>query len=139
MFAAKSGAKIVYALEMSEIAFDCIDVVRENNLTSRVKVLKGAAEDLCAQLPPCDIIVSEWMGYCCLYEGMLDTVLKVRQRLLKPDGLMIPATASIDICLVQNEQLWHQYLGFWDDVYGFKMNSLKSRARREARVRSECN
>ena len=134
LFAAASGAKMVYALEMSDIAFDCIDVIRENGMESRIKVIKGCAEDSCSKLPPADIIVSEWMGYCCLYEGMLDVVLAVRDKILKPDGLMIPATATMHLCLVQNEKLSHQYLGFWDDVYGFKMNSLKTRARQEARV-----
>lgn len=37
-----------------------------------------------------DIIVSEWMGYCLLYESMLDTVLKARDRWLRPGGKMVP-------------------------------------------------
>jgi len=134
LFAAQCGAKTVYAMEMSDIAFDCMDVIRENGFESKIKVMKGAAEDMCAKIPLCDIIVSEWMGYCCLFEGMLDSVLAVRDKLLKPSGYMIPATASIDICLVRNESLWHEYLGFWEDVYGFKMKCLRTRARREARV-----
>ena len=31
-----------------------------------------------------DIIVSEWMGYCLLYESMLTTVLEARDKWLKP-------------------------------------------------------
>ena len=27
-----------------------------------------------------DIIVSEWMGYCLLYEGMLDSVIFARNK-----------------------------------------------------------
>jgi len=30
------------------------------------------------------------MGYCLLYESMLDSVLKARDRWLKSDGKMIP-------------------------------------------------
>ena len=32
MFAANAGAESVFALEMAEIAFDCIDIVRENKV-----------------------------------------------------------------------------------------------------------
>jgi len=134
LFAAQGGAKEVFAVEMSDIAFDCMDVIRENGMGKKIKVLKGAAEDLCSKIPLCDVIVSEWMGYCLLFEGMLDTVLAVRDKLLRPSGIMVPATAHIDLCLVQHEKLWHDYLGFWDNVYGFKMNSLRTRARREARI-----
>ena len=134
MFCAKSGAKIVYAMEMSDIAFDMIDVLRENEMSEKVKVMKGPAQELASQLPPCDVIVSEWMGYCCIYEGMLDHVIAVRDKLLRPDGYMIPATATMQIFLLNYPQLWHEYVGFWDDVYGFKMNSLKRRAKGQAKV-----
>lgn len=34
-----------------------------------------------------DIIVSEWMGYCLLYEAMLDSIVWARDRYLASDGL----------------------------------------------------
>ena len=37
-----------------------------------------------------DIIISEWMGYCLLYESMLETVLFARDKFLKPDGIILP-------------------------------------------------
>ena len=37
-----------------------------------------------------DIIVSEWMGYCLLYESMMETVIYARDRWLKPGGLVLP-------------------------------------------------
>ena len=37
------------------------------------------------------------MGYCLLYESMLDSVINIRDRLLKPDGLMFPERARIYI------------------------------------------
>jgi len=30
-----------------------------------------------------DVLVSEWMGYFLLYEGMLDSVINARDRFLK--------------------------------------------------------
>lgn len=44
-----------------------------------------------------DIIVSEWMGFYLLHEGMLDSVLVARDKFLKEDGQMFPETAAIYI------------------------------------------
>merc|ERR1711953_242814 len=134
MFAAVSGASKVFSLEMADIAYDCIDIVRENGLDKTITVLKGKAEEQTEKIGKCDVIISEWMGYCLLYEGMLDSVIRVRDKILVPDGIMIPASANIELCLMQNEQLWNYYTGFWDDVYGFKMNCMKKRTKGEAQV-----
>ena len=50
-----------------------------------------------------DIIVSEWMGYCLLYELMLPSVIFARDK-YKPD-IMIPGQAAVLIC------------GFFDEKY----------------------
>ena len=50
-----------------------------------------------------DIIVSEWMGYCLLYELMLPSVIFAREK-YKPD-IMIPGQAAVLIC------------GFFDEKY----------------------
>lgn len=78
MFAAVSGASKVFSLEMADIAYDCIDIVRENGLDKTITVLKGKAEEQTEKIGKCDVIISEWMGYCLLYEGMLDSVIRVR-------------------------------------------------------------
>jgi hypothetical protein len=52
-----------------------------------------------------DAIVSEWMGYCLLYESMLESVLSVRDRLLKPGGLMFPERARICVAGLDHESL----------------------------------
>lgn len=42
-----------------------------------------------------DIIVSEWMGYFLLFERMLPSVLSVRDKCLKPGGIIIPGRVKI--------------------------------------------
>lgn len=42
-----------------------------------------------------DVIVSEWMGYCLLYESMLDSVLYARDKFLVPGGAILPDTAHM--------------------------------------------
>ncbi len=44
-----------------------------------------------------DLIVSEWMGYFLLYEGMLPSVFAVRDKMLKVGGEIIPREATLII------------------------------------------
>ena len=76
MFAAKTGAAHVYSFEMAEIAYDSMDIIRENNLQDKITVLKGKAEE--QNIEKVDVLISEWMGYCLHFEGMLDSVITVR-------------------------------------------------------------
>lgn len=64
-----------------------------------VKVINSMVEDLIksGQIEPksVDVLVSEWMGYCLLYESMLSSVLVARDHWLKPGGAMLPDTATM--------------------------------------------
>lgn len=44
-----------------------------------------------------DVIVSEWMGFYLLHEGMLDSVLYARDNFLKENGEIFPESATIYI------------------------------------------
>ena len=66
MFAARAGAKKVYAVDASDMAHVARRLVRENGLEGTIEVLHGKIEDV--ELPGCqtggvDLIVSEWMGF----------------------------------------------------------------------------
>jgi len=96
IFAARAGAKHVYAIDNAEIALFAKDIVKDNGLESKITVYKGKMEEL--DLPfgegEVDIIVSEWMGYFLLYESMLDCVLWARDKYLnKKTGKMLPDRA----------------------------------------------
>ena len=70
MFAAKAGAKTVDAVDMASIAEDAVDIVRENNLSHIVEVHQGRLEQLKLSNDKYDFLVSEWMGYFLLFEGV---------------------------------------------------------------------
>lgn len=44
-----------------------------------------------------DIIVSEWMGYFLLFEGMLDSFIYARDTFLKEDGHVLPSRCNMTI------------------------------------------
>lgn len=44
--------------------------------------MKGKVEEVELPVEKVDIIISEWMGYCLLYESMLETVIFSRDKWL---------------------------------------------------------
>lgn len=67
--------------------------------TGVIRVVQGMVEELgnCKLIQPhsIDVLLSEWMGYCLLYESMLSSVLFARDRWLKPGGAILPDTATM--------------------------------------------
>ncbi len=86
IFAARAGAKHVYGIEFADIADFATEIVKVNNLTDKVTIIKSKVEEAVLPVEKVDIIISEWMGYFLIYESMLDTVLYARDKWLKPEG-----------------------------------------------------
>ena len=63
-------------------------------LEHKITVLKGKAEDQIDKIGQVDIIISEWMGYCLLFEGMLDSVINVRGKF---DRKVINSSSKFDL------------------------------------------
>ncbi|KAI5481118.1 protein arginine N-methyltransferase 3 [Pseudohyphozyma bogoriensis] len=123
MFAARCGAKKVYAVDASNVAFKAERNIKENGLDGIITVVKGKVEQI--DIPEkVDVIVSEWMGYFLLYECMLDSVLVAKERFMRPGGLMVPSQTSIMLSLFAGESLVKDRITFWENVYGFKMPAM---------------
>lgn len=84
IFAARAGAKHVYAVDAAEVALFAKEIVKQNGFEDKITVIKGKMEEI--EFPfgegEIDIIISEWMGYFMLYESMLDCVLDARDKYL---------------------------------------------------------
>ncbi|MCJ1422141.1 hypothetical protein MMC29_000020 [Sticta canariensis] len=94
IFAAKAGARKVYAVEATAMAAFAAKLVEHNQLSDVITVIQGTMESV--DLPEkVDIIISEWMGYFLLRESMLDSVLFARDKFLVPGGAMYPSHARL--------------------------------------------
>ena len=101
--------------------------------------MQGKVEEISLPVDNVDIIISEWMGYFLLYEGMLDSVLHARDRWLAPDGIskyfaifcrtmklrsherfftVAPSRTDILIAAMDDEEWVNDKYHFWNDVYG---------------------
>lgn len=136
MFASNAGAKKVIAVDQSEIIFHAMDIARKNGINN-IEFVKGRLENI--QLPlaegeTIDIIISEWMGYFLLFEGMLDSVIFARDNFLKPGGLMLPNRCNISLVALGDEKRHSEYIAFWKNVYGFDMTIMQAEVLKEAIV-----
>ena len=129
MLCARAGARVVYAVEASGMATAARRIVEANGLSHVVQVHQGLVEDVV--LPEkVDVLVSEWMGFYLLNEGMLDSVLAARDAHLKAGGVLLPPVARL---LLAPVQLDRSELDFWKSpVEGFDMRALVDAADAEA-------
>ncbi|CAI6008859.1 unnamed protein product [Closterium sp. NIES-65] len=160
LFAAKAGAKKVYAVRavMLSRTCTCQKGRRCSQYPSRplhnpphpplplsqrpplppfavITVIKGKVEDV--ELPEgekVDVIISEWMGYFLLYESMLDTVLFARDKWLANGGIVLPDHCSLYLMAIEDAEYKQEKIHFWQSVYGFDMSCIRDKAMLEPLV-----
>ncbi|KAI0428173.1 S-adenosyl-L-methionine-dependent methyltransferase [Xylaria sp. FL1042] len=135
MFCARAGAARVLAVDASDIIFKARENIYRAGLSDTVTTLHGKMEEVTLPVDQVDIIVSEWMGYCLLFEAMLPSVLYARDKYLAPGGLMVPSHTNMWVAPV-SDPVWVSENGetFWADVYGFDMGAMAKGIYDEVRV-----
>ncbi len=134
MFCAKAGAARVIAVDNSNIIDKARENIYNNGFADKITCLRGKVEEVVLPVDKVDIIVSEWMGYCLLYEAMLDSVIWARDKYLKPDGLMVPSHMNMWVAPVADPDYISDHIAFWRDVYGFDMKAMQAGIHDDAQV-----
>jgi len=134
MFAKKAGAKHVYGIDMSSIIDHAKTIVKANNMENDITLIKGKVEEVVLPVEKVDIIISEWMGYCLLYESMLDTVIYARDKWLATGGSLFPDRAALYITAIEDREYKEEKINWWDNVYGFDMSAIRNVALNEPLV-----
>jgi protein arginine N-methyltransferase 3 len=136
MFCARAGAKKVIAVDNSDIIDKARQNVFENGFQDVITCVRGKIEEVTMPVAKVDVIVSEWMGYCLLYESMLDSVIYARDKYLTPGGLMVPSHAKLRIAPIADSELVTSHVDFWNYIYGFTMTGMLENVHDEALIRS---
>lgn len=127
MFAARAGARKVIGIDKSNIIDRAQEIVKANGLDHIVTLVKGKVEEV--ELPEgiqkVDVIISEWMGYCLLYETMLPTVLYARDKWLAPNGIIMPDKATMYMTAIEDRKYKDSKVNWWENVYGFDFSMMK--------------
>ncbi|XP_071381870.1 protein arginine N-methyltransferase 2 isoform X2 [Centroberyx affinis] len=121
---------VVYAVEASSMADYTRQLVKQNGCEAVVTVLQGRAEEL--DLPDkVDVLVSEWMGNCLLFEFMVESVLLARDRWLREGGVMWPSSAALTLVPCQAHSYYAEKMAFWERPYGLDFTPLQPLAQQE--------
>lgn len=146
-FAARAGARRVWAVEASDMAERAEKLMNANGYGSVVKVIKGKVEEIEVPADPeadaadsadgaegkVDVLISEPMGFMLIHERMLESYIIARQRFLKPGGKMFPSQGTIFTAPFTDASLWQEQINkvaFWhsSDFYGLDLNPLAEEA-----------
>ncbi|XP_033335587.2 uncharacterized protein LOC117225896 [Megalopta genalis] len=134
IFCTQAGAQKVYAVEASDLVKLTEEVVTENKLNDKITVIHSKVEDIDANnVGKVDVIISEWMGFYLLHEGMLDSVIFARDNFLKEDGILFPSVAKLYASPCQLPSMY----SFWDDIYGVSMKCIGQRYREMKSIKPE--
>ncbi|CAF1432650.1 unnamed protein product [Adineta ricciae] len=140
MFAAKAGAKFVYAVDACpKICQLAEKLIQCNGLQDRVKVLNKRVEEIEKFEHNIDIIISEWMGFYLFHESMLESVIYARDHFLQklssnedntPEPaesiMMFPSHAYLYCAPFVDQHIRIESNTMWNDYFGLNMSSLVS-------------
>lgn len=134
LISARAGADRVLAVEQSPVARVAEQIVQHNGFGDVIEVVESAVEDDSKMYvhvghpEKFDILVSEWMGFYLVHEGMLPSVIAARDRYLKLEtGIILPRSARILACPVSCEKLYRERVQFWaepEETMGFDMSAM---------------
>lgn len=66
-------------------------------MQDKVHLIRGRIEDTNLPVKKVDVLVSEWMGYFLLFEGMLDSFIYARDNHLTKGGMVLPNRCNISL------------------------------------------
>ena len=112
MLACRAGARKVYAIEPSEVVTIAQDMVRDNDLSSRVEYFQALSTAV--ELPErVDVIVADLNGQFCLFGRIIPSIIDMRSRFLKADGVMIPQRNVMWVAPISDDDTYRAFNEPW--------------------------
>lgn len=130
-FAERAGAAKIYAVDHSKSALAVARKVAAANKLDRIEWIQKHSSkfELPGKGAKVDIILHEQMGDCLFDEDMVKNVCDVRDRLLRPGGLIVPSCFDLFVEPVRFDD--NRHVPFvWDlKVHGIDFTCLKQTER----------
>jgi protein arginine N-methyltransferase 1 len=118
--AIKAGAAHVHAVDVDQATLNLAKVLAgHNGLDKKITFHKGLSFRMKLK-KKADVIVSELFGNLGLNENVMAVLKDARERLLKPEGLLIPRAMKLWIAPCDYKD-WEYTVKAMKDVYGFDM------------------
>ncbi len=114
LLAARMGARKVYAIEPD----DSIEVARQlvgaHGLDDKIELFQGLSTDFTPP-QPVDVVFSDLRGILPLLRGHLPAIIDARERLLAPQGALIPQQDRLWAAVVEAEESYGAHVDGWSD------------------------
>ncbi len=138
IFARRNGATSVDAIERSTFVHHARRIARDTGFPEiRFHYADHESFDIDHQV---DVIISEWMGHFLFYEAMFDPLVAIRDKFLKPTGVMLPARVSMHAALLTDQAFHEEGSFFRGNPYGIDFSSIAEQPLRQSRcVRVEAS
>jgi protein arginine N-methyltransferase 1 len=107
IFAARAGARRVIAIEESQIADLAAEMFRANGVADRIELRRANSRDVSLD-ERADVVIHEVLGADPFNENLLPFIEDARERLLAPNGRLIPSV--LEVCCVGFEMEDRPYL-----------------------------
>ena len=121
-FAARAGAKRVYAIDEGPVVELARALAHDNGLADRIVFINASSFDVTLE-ERVDVIVTETMGNNGLDEQIVRAVDDARRRWLREDGAIVPR--SIDVIVAPTDLAPHPLFG---TSYGIDFSRLREHA-----------
>jgi protein arginine N-methyltransferase 1 len=125
LFAARFGARRVYAVEPLDVIQVAKELAMVNGYADRIEFIQDLSTRIV--LPErADVVVAEIHGALPLYSQHLPSVADARERHLKKGGTQIPRKETLWLGLIEAPDSYRREIDVWSEhSYGFDITPLK--------------
>ena len=112
LLACRFGARRVYALEPDNVIYIAREAAAANGCADRIEFFQSVSNEV--TLPgPATIIISDLRGVLPWFQQHIPSIIDARQRLLAPDGVLIPRRDTLWAALVETPEQYEKIVGPW--------------------------
>lgn len=124
MFAARAGARRIFAIEEQHTA-DLAYILLRRNGCERVELLHAHSKEV--ELPErATVLITETLGNFGFDEGILGSVIDAKERLLTRDARIIPQGVAIALAPVHLPRQYGREVEWWSEPrYGFDFSPAR--------------
>jgi protein arginine N-methyltransferase 1 len=123
-FASQAGAKKVYALDHSPLIELAKKICAANRLPNVSFVNVHSSQFSPAE--KVDVIIHEQIGHALLNEDMVKNICELRDRILAPDGIILPDKFELYLEPTRLREGWRVPYLWENDIHGIKFDAVRS-------------
>jgi protein arginine N-methyltransferase 1 len=112
LLACQMGAGHVHAVEPDEVIELAREMTAANGYADRVTFHQALSTAVTLPVPA-GVIISDLRGILPLYQQHIPSIIDARQRLLAPDGVLVPRRDTLWAALAEDETAYRRYTEPW--------------------------